>query len=185
MKNYTFSSLIFQGSVVAIATTILTSTFVETAQAATVAYTLEGTVTSGPLLNQTYSGIFSFDDTLLTGMGEEFLTVDQIFVNFNGSNFTKADATDIPEVAFFEGDFLGLSFSVAQDNPPFSFSFIPGFFDVTESFLTYEQGGLSGDGNVTYTSVSVPESSSLVSLLGFGLLGLGFSIFGKQKAPSI
>ncbi|MCH2247683.1 MAG: hypothetical protein MK111_24140 [Crocosphaera sp.] len=50
MKNLTFPSLIFQGSVVAIATTVLTSTVVETAQGATVTYTLEGTVTSGPLL---------------------------------------------------------------------------------------------------------------------------------------
>ncbi len=185
MKNCTFLSLIFQGSVVAIATTILTSTVVETAQAATVAYTLEGTVTSSPLTNQTYSGIFTFDDTSLTGVGAEFVTVDKIFVNFNGSTFTKADATATPDVSFFEGDFLGLSFSVSQAPPPFSFSFIPGFFDVTESFLTYEQDGLSGDGNVTYTSVSVPESSSLVSLLGFGVLGLGLSIFGKQKSPDI
>lgn len=185
MKNFTFPFLIFKGSVVAIATTILTSTVVETAQSATVAYTLEGRVTSGPLVNQTYSGIFRFDDNLLTGLGEEFLTVDKISVNFNGSTFIQTDASVPPEVVFFDGDFLGLSFSVFQDTPPFSFSFIPGFFDVTESFLTYEQDSLSGDGNVTYTSVSVPESGSLVSLLSFGVLGLGLSIFGQQKSLDI
>ena len=182
MKNLTFPSLIFQGSVVAIATTVLTSTVVETAQGATVTYTLEGTVTSGPLLTQTYSGIFSFDDASLTGSGDEFLTVDTIFVNFNGSTFTKADATVPPEVSFFEGDFLGLSFSVSQDTPPLSFSFIPGFFDVTESFVSYEENTLAGDGNVIYSQISVPESSSILGLFGFGLYGL--AVFFKQKSPA-
>ena len=45
------------------------------AQAATQSYTFNGTLESGALLGQTYSGSFSFDDVALTSIGNEWLAV--------------------------------------------------------------------------------------------------------------
>lgn len=141
---------------------------------AIISYSLTGTVTSGPLNGQPISGTFSFDDAGLTGTGDEFVNVDSVFVNFNGSTFTQANATATPEVAFSDGAFLGLSFSAEQISPALSISFVPGFFDVSDSFFTYQQNGVDGDGNVEYTKVL--ESSNLLGILGLGLIGLGIKI---------
>jgi hypothetical protein len=140
-------------------------------QAAIVSYSLSGTVDSGPLLNQPYSGTFSFDDSLLTGIGSEFLPVPTVTVDFGGT-YTQSDAASPPEVAFLDGDLLGLSFSVNTSN--LDFSFVPGFFDVSEAYFTYQTPQGAGAGNIIYAPVTaVPESSSVLGILALGICGLG------------
>lgn len=157
------------------------------AQATSITYDFEVFVDSGPLVNETYSGFFSYDDSELMGAGEEFLDVSTIAFNFLDTDFSETDDSSFfgSEAAFFDGDFLGLSFSV--DFPVNnSFSFIPGFFSLDEAFFAYDTEQGAGAGDVTYSkrpSTSVPEPGST---LGLTLLGIGWllkrHIGGKLQA---
>jgi hypothetical protein len=153
----------------------LTTVGINLAQATTTTYDFEVFLDSGSLVSQTYSGFFSYDDSGLMGTGEEFLEVSAIKFNFLGLEFSEANNYSLfaPEVAFFKGDFLGLSFSsdFAANN---SFSFIPGFFSLEEAFFAYDIEQGAGAGDVTYSlrpSTSVPEPSAI---FGLSLLGIGW-----------
>jgi hypothetical protein len=154
------------------------------AQAATITYDFEVSIDSGLLLNEIYSGFFSFDNSTLSGVGEEYLSVSDLEFNFLGFDYTEADDSSFfgSEVAFFDGDFLGLSFSTDT-----SFSFIPGFFAVDEAYFAYDVTNVgAGAGNITYSlrasqpSKSTPEPTSLITLLGLGTLAVGSQLKRKQ-----
>ena len=137
------------------------------AGAANITYDFTVNPTFGPLLGESYSGSFTFDDANLIGFGEEFISVDSFSFSFLGVDYTEADgAPNEPEVAFFDGSFLGLGFN--EDD----FSFVPGFFDLSEAFFTYDLASGSGDGDIIYTQVpdqqSVPEPASVLALLAIG-----------------
>ena len=140
-------------------------------QAATITYDLQVSIDSGPLLNETYFGSFSFDDLTLTGVGDEFLPVTNLEFNFLGTDYTEADDAFGAEVEFFDGDFLGLSFSTDA-----TFSFVPGFFALDEAFFTYDLVQGVGTGDIAYSlrpsqpPQSTPEPNSIMSLLGLGTL---------------
>ena len=120
------------------------------AGAANITYDFTVNPTFGPLLGESYSGSFTFDDANLIGFGEEFISVDSFSFSFLGVDYTEADgAPNEPEVAFFDGSFLGLGFN--EDD----FSFVPGFFDLSEAFFTYDLASGSGDG--TSMRCSSPE----------------------------
>ena len=53
------------------------------AQAAIQSYTFNGAVDSGSLIGETYSGSFSFDDAALSGIADEWLSVDNLAMNGN------------------------------------------------------------------------------------------------------
>ncbi|NEQ47640.1 MAG: hypothetical protein F6K00_30495 [Leptolyngbya sp. SIOISBB] len=138
--------------------------------AASVIYDFEVNNLDGSLAGETFSGFFEFDDSGLLGSGNEFLAVSDLsFSFFNGDIFTETDGT--PEAAFLDGDFLGLSFSTDAE-----FSLIPGFFDLSEAFFSYDTPveGV-GTGDIVYTlrdpDVSVPEPVSALALLVVGALG--------------
>ena len=82
------------------------------ATAASITYDFTVTPDVGPLLGESYSGSFTFDDSTLIGFDAEFITVDSLSFSFLGVDYTEADgALGEPEVAFFDGSFLGLGFS--------------------------------------------------------------------------
>ena len=143
------------------------------AQAATNTYTFSGTLDSGVFNGETFSGQFSFDDAALTGMGDEYLTVNSVNLNFHSQTYTQANAAinTAAEVAFLDGTFLGLSFTVESADP--KFSFIAGATDLIEASFAYVPGaGISGFGSVTYTQMPVPEPETYAMLLaGLGLVG--------------
>lgn len=140
------------------------------AQAATLSWNVSGMLDSGVLAGQTFYGNFSFDDTGLTGSGEEWLPVGTLSLNFAGTSYTLADADALTEVAFLDGGFLGLSF-VASGKEPL-IAFIPGFGSLGEAFVAYDSAlGLSGAGDAIYAAVPEPASSALL-LAGLGLVGL-------------
>jgi hypothetical protein len=142
--------------------------------AATVNYSLAGTIDSGSLVGETYSGSFSFDNSPLTGLGFEDLLVSSVQFNFLGLTYTASEAIAPPTVQFLDGNFLGLSFSVDSFDP--SFSLIPGFFDVSEAFFAYSPtNGEAGFGDVRYTPV--PESSFTIGLLTLSAL----TMFSRSK----
>lgn len=146
-------------------------------QAAPVNYNVSGAVDFGPLLGETYTGKFSFDDAPLTGSGNEFLSVDYLDFNFLGNAFNQTNGVVLPEAAFLDGDFLGLSFSglsfnVNASNP--NFAFIPGFFNISEAFFSYDnRAGGAGFGSLVYTVSAVPEPQTWAMLLsGLALVGV-------------
>jgi hypothetical protein len=138
------------------------------AQAAVQNYTFSGTIDAGSLLGESYAGSFSFDDAALTGAGAEWLAVDSLSMNFMGGNFTQDDAVapSIAEVGYYDGAFLGLSFSVdAAANP---FTFVTGSVDTSDAFFATD----SSSGSLTYAA-AVPEPRDwMLMLAGIGLVGV-------------
>jgi hypothetical protein len=158
-------------------------------QAATVTYQFQGITDNGafPFPNESYSGLFRFDESGLTNSYTGTLPVSTVHFTFLGTNFTEANAAATPLVSFDNGTFLGLNFSANTAN--FSFSFIPGSTDATDAYFSYlDANQQSGAGDVTYNRVnggqnsSIPEPSSVLSLLGLGLLGI--SLMYYRQSPS-
>lgn len=149
--------------------------------AASIIYDFEVSIDSGYLAGETSSGFFEFDDSELTGIGDEFLSVSNISFDFLGVNYSKTDSLSDPEVVFFDGDFLGLSFSTDAE-----FSFIPGFFDLSEAYFSYDiPGEIDGAGNIAYTlrpdtPASTPEPTAIFGLLALGVTGCS-GILKKRK----
>ena len=138
------------------------------AHAAVQTYTFSGAIDAGPLLGEAYAGSFSFDDATLVGEGAEWLAVDSLSMNFMGNSFTEADAVApaIAEVGYYDGAFLGLSFSVDIGGEPFSF--VTGNVDTRDAFFATE----SSSGSLTYAA-AVPEPRDwLLMLAGIGLVGV-------------
>ena len=143
------------------------------AQAATNTYTFSGTLDFGVFNGETFSGQFSFDDAALTGAGSEYQAVDTLNLSFHSQTYTQANAAinTIADVAFLDGVFLGLSFTVESSDP--KFSFIAGVTDVLGASFAYApNAGISGYGTVAYTLAPVPEPKTyLMVLAGLGLIG--------------
>lgn len=148
--------------------------------AASVNYDLSGAVDSGTLLGETYVGQLTFDDATLTGSSEEFLPVSTLNFNFLGSTFNRSQGAVLPEVAFLDGAFLGLSFNVSTFDP--DFAVIPGVVNVTESYFAYGNGvvGNAGLGSLVYTVSAVPEPE-IVTMLLFGVALVGYVVRGRRK----
>ncbi|NEP52377.1 MAG: PEP-CTERM sorting domain-containing protein [Moorea sp. SIO3C2] len=146
--------------------------------AASMTYDFEVPIDSGFLVGETYSGFFEFDDSALTGLGEEFLSVSNISFDFDGVKYTETDG--FPEAVFFNGDFLGLSFSTDE------FFFIPGFFDLSEALFRYNTEQGTGTGDLAYTLrpdtpvASTPEPTAVFSLLALGATGCS-GVLKKRK----
>ncbi|MDJ0598374.1 MAG: PEP-CTERM sorting domain-containing protein [Crocosphaera sp.] len=139
--------------------------------AASITYNFEVSIDSGSLAGETYTGSFIFDDSGLTGIGDEFLSVSRISFDFDGVNYTETDDSFGPEVLFFDGDFLGLSFSTDAE-----FSLIPGFFELEEALFSYNlPGQVDGAGDVNYNLVPEP-----LTILGT-VTALGLGGFFKRK----
>jgi len=157
----------FKKSIAAVSFGLLFAAFAP-AQAAVQTYTFSGAIDAGSLLGETYAGSFSFDDAALTGAGAEWLAVDSLSMNFMGSSFTQADAAafSIAEVGYYDGAFLGLSFSVDSAGEPFSF--VTGSFDTGDAFFATD----SSSGSLAYAA-AVPEPKDwMLMLAGIGLVGV-------------
>jgi len=141
------------------------------AQAATQTWNFNGTLDSGAFSGQNFGGSFSFDDAALTGVADEWLTVGNLSLNFLGNAYTQANASigSTPEVSFYDGVFLGLSYSAGVTGDGFTFA--PGYSTLGEAFVAYDTpAGFSGSGNVIYAPVPEPETYAML-LAGLGLLG--------------
>ncbi|MEA5536629.1 PEP-CTERM sorting domain-containing protein [Crocosphaera sp. XPORK-15E] len=150
------------------------------AQAATVNYNLSGTIENGLLTGQTFSGTFSYDDSLLTGSGFETLGISEVNLSFFGSIFTAVDDDsypDSPTVEFLDGNFLGLNFTVSSSSP--EVSLIPAFGNTVATF-SYIGTNDDGFGSIQYAAVTVPESSTVLGIIAVGMGGF----WGGKKRKS-
>ncbi|HEY9193713.1 MAG TPA: PEP-CTERM sorting domain-containing protein [Methyloversatilis sp.] len=133
------------------------------AQAAVQSYTFDGVTDSGVFLHQIFSGSLSFDDSALANVGEEWIALGSIALDFLGQRHTLGNAAATPEAAFFDGTFLGVSFTVNAGDP--QFSLVAGYRRIGEAFFAYDTvTGKSGTGSVTYTA-AVPEPEGWMLML--------------------
>ena len=143
-------------------------------------FSFEVTPDFGFLSGQSFSGTVEFDDSLLTGIGDETVSLSSFNFDFLGTVFTEADDNDNdPFAQFFDGVFLGVSF--VEDD----FQFSPGFFSIDEAFFSYDLPDGAGFGSVAYTPVSVvsvPDPSVIGGLVAVGLVGL--KLKRKAQAPA-
>ncbi|GGA14702.1 PEP-CTERM sorting domain-containing protein [Okeania sp. KiyG1] len=143
----------------------------------TTTYDFDLTIDAGPLLDQTFDGSFSYKDSKVTGVGEEFIELDDFEFEFLGTKYTSETHDDLfAEVLLFDGEFLGLS--LAND----TFSFNPGFLELEESSFSYNIGDVEGTGEFSYARrppvpigggdddnlKSTPEPNTII---GLGILG--------------
>ncbi|AFY28283.1 hypothetical protein [Cyanobium gracile] len=121
-------------------------------KAAVVDYTFDILIDSGPLTPNSYSGTFSYNS-------QTFGLTDFSFL-FQGTQYDEGDDPNA-SVIFDNGVFLGLEYSV--DTLP-AFSFVPGFFDVSEAFFAYDLdaiGSQGGAGSLAFTRVVTPDTSAV------------------------
>ncbi|MDO9450636.1 MAG: PEP-CTERM sorting domain-containing protein [Rugosibacter sp.] len=139
------------------------------AQAAVQAYNFNGSFDSGHFNGESFIGTFQFDDAPLTGIGDEWLSVDSLLMSLLGNSFSLANADALTEVTFSNGQFLGLSYSATTTN--IGFSVLPGYASLGESFIAYDTNlGSSGAGDVIYAPIPEP-SDWMLMLAGLGLVG--------------
>lgn len=158
-------------------------------------------ITSGSLAGTQASGSLSFDDSTLTG--EELESVGQtdglsIAFDFLGRSYTElneydreGEEGDYPLVSFQDGRLLGLNFLVI--NPSVGFAFSDNQID--NRFGTIGEAGgttfvyntvledwppFEGQGVVTY-SKPVPEPSSVLGTVAFGIFGTGLLLKRMKK----
>jgi len=107
-----------------------------------VSYTFDVEIDSGPLQPNKYFGTFSYD--------AHTANLTSFSFNFQGNSYDAGD--DPGAIAVLDnGVFFGLDYTI--DTFP-AFSFVPGFFDLSEAFFAYEledSPGRAGFGTVTYT----------------------------------
>jgi len=146
--------------------------------AATITYDFKVLPDSDPLLGNSYTGSFSYDDSSLSGSDEEFqfLVVESLRFSFLGTDYDETNGLSAAEAAFLDGVFIGLSYSAE------GFSFVPGFFDLSDASFAYDIDGGVGFADVIYTQrqpeQSVPEPTSAIAVLLLGALGT--ATFRKQ-----
>lgn len=137
------------------------------AQAAT--YSFSGLMDSGSLIGQSLSGTVSFDNLGLTGSGLEIFGLNSLNISFAGHTYSLANADAPADVSYFDGAFLGLSYSASAGEP--QIAFIAGSNNASDAFFAYTKNGLDGAGSLVYAPV--PEADSYAMLLaGLGLMGL-------------
>ncbi len=137
----------------------------------------ETTLDSGSLSGEIFSGSFGLDDTSLTGEGFEEIELIAFDFNFAGDDFDLGNVFVPANALFLDGNLLGIDASNDL------FSFIPGFFDISEAFFAFDFGGGDvGTGDFTVVEdVAVPEPTSIITILGLGSLGIVSKLKKNKK----
>lgn len=156
------------------ALTLLALLVATTAQAAPVTEPLFGEVTFGPHLGATASGSFTYDDTLVTGVGSETIRVPELSLtlDFLGQTFDESDDIDFfnvdpyPSLTFEDGTPVAINFLVINGDGVGQEILDPevtGFSMITD--LTPVAGG-GYFGQITTFGVPEPTSALLATLGG-------------------
>ncbi|MDY6805265.1 MAG: PEP-CTERM sorting domain-containing protein [Cyanobacteriota bacterium] len=141
----------------------------------TTTYDFDVDIYSGPLVDKTFDGFFSYKDSNVTGVGEEYVELEDFEFDLFGTKYTSETHSDLAaEVLLFDGELLGLD--LVND----TFAFNPGFFELEESFFSYNLGQLEGSGDFNYSlrhpgqgdgddnHESTPEPNTIIGLSVLG-----------------
>ncbi|PZD72637.1 hypothetical protein C1752_03473 [Acaryochloris thomasi RCC1774] len=155
------------------------------ARAASLSFSIDNV--TGDLSGESFSGSFDFDDSGLTGSGDEFAPVSNLSFDFLGTNFSEANAVAGPEAVFSDNQLLGLNYAAETTGPTdFTFlSFAPAPSSGELSLFTYDTTTVSdgsvtqleGTGEISYTSV--PEPSTVLG--SAAILGLMFLVRRQRQ----
>lgn len=143
----------------ALVSSLLLPTF--SVKAALVTYQVDVNIDSGLLLGNNYTGILTYDDASLTGIGNESVLISYFDFLFDGITYTQNDDL-FANVDFLDGQLLGLNYAGSSPAFPNFTSAFPPFFDASFSYDFGSSGG-SGIGVPTYTLV--PENSPVTGIL--------------------
>lgn len=154
------------------------------AQAAVQSYSFSGeieTSSTNAYSAEAFSGNFSFDDANLPSVdvnGASWFTLSAFSMNFVGTHYALENGDAPAEVAFFNGNLLGVSYSASAFGP--EITLVPTFPNVSDpAYLTTytSTGSFGGSGTVIYAAVPEPESYAML-LAGLGLMG----VLARRKA---
>jgi len=142
-----------------------------TVRATSIPLGLNASLTTGSLAGTNFTVSFSYDDSALTGTGQEYVSLLSFDFTLQGAQFTRADIEQGGQAVFLNG---ALQYVTAAYFPPppsnsqvsdIAFGFggpgVIGYLDLNRQF---------GLGSYVLTS-AVPEPSSFLSLL-LGLVTL-------------
>lgn len=135
---------------------------------ATTTYNFSGTIESGQLTGEVFSGQFSYDEQALQA-DTEWLPLTSLSFSLAGETYTLDDAAEnSTSVSFSEGEVTGLDAVYGDETDYVVLS--SGF---GEPYLVYSSGSDSGAGTLTISAVStVPEPGTwTLSLAGLAALG--------------
>ena len=141
-------------------------------------YTFSGTVDDGPLTGVAFAGSFEFDASGVTPVFRGELPLSAFSMLFFGQAYTLVSADAAPTAVYFDGSFMGLSYTDA-DAPDLlvrpAVSLVPGSFGIGDAYLSYTQSTDPGAGLAGFGSFSVavvPEPAALLLMLaGLGVVG--------------
>jgi len=147
------------------------------ASAATVTKNWSVEVMSGMFVGEVGSGTFTYDDSLISNLGEEYIYVTDgltLTFNFLGQDFTQLDDLEYPSspsLGFFEGSIVSLDYFVnsgINNNNALDFG---------TSVLTFNGSAYTGE--ITVTAVPEPETYAMM------LAGLGLVAFAARRRKSM
>ena len=148
-------------------------------------YSFEVLPDSGPLAGDRFSGQVEFDDSVLTGVGDETVGLSDFSFSFLGNNFTPVD-DPLAFAQFFDGTFLGLDY-ISTDFQLLSGIdiFEPAFSSIDNTFFSYDIPSGAGFGNISYTVVTKPPTPPTAAVptpaLLPGLIGMGVTALRKRR----
>jgi hypothetical protein len=150
-------------------------------KAAVTSYNFDGVIDFGLHLGETFTGSFAFDNATLSNSGSQSIGLTSFIFNFLSSTFTLANAASTPTADFFNGSFLGISFTSLTTNidPTFSFVSAPANGSPDDKpYLAYQTvSGDSGFGTINNPQIAAPPTKTVPLPAGALLLlasGLGF-----------
>ncbi|WP_392534199.1 PEP-CTERM sorting domain-containing protein [Nostoc sp. C117] len=172
-------------STIAVAAIFVAATRTKPAQAALLNYNFTVNATSGSKPGK-YFGSFQYDNSDLANVGFEILRVDnglKVQFNYLGTNYTEADDADFdsfPIVSFNDGQFLGLSYFVANQ---FAIDSDVDSLDIGgDRFYVIEQSINAIEvGTVSYTQVPEPSDASGTAIASM----IGLWVQRKKKAIKV
>ena len=150
--------------------------FAEPAGATTITSYSDASLTSGPLAGTNFTISFSYDNSSLAGVGQEFLFLQSFNFTLLGTQFTLADIGQGGQAVFENGSLYLVEASFLPEPPqsPVVTSLAFGFGG--PGIIGYaDSDGQPGEGSYTLVSpagsVSTPEPGTLFTLI-FGLIVL-------------
>jgi len=167
------------------AITLILSTSVN---AALISESFTVTVLQGDFIDTIGTGSFTYDDTLITGIGSEIISpADGLSIEFNvfGQEFTESNDVDypgFPELAFLDGNVLSLDFFVVDTAACFGCSNPTEIIqEGVNEFGIFDLNPVAGGGFEGELSVNAVPVPAAVWLFGSGLIGL-IGVARRKKA---